>query len=108
MFDDVGNISSSVSVEDVRLSILKLMYIWQTKTDKRGIERRISGNYCLMNRKKTDKRGIERRLSGNYYLMYRKKTEKRGIERRLSGNYYLMYRKSLLSIPRLFVFFLYI
>ena len=43
----------------------------KTKTDKRGIERNISGNYCLMNRKKTDKLGIERRISGNYCLMFR-------------------------------------
>ena len=39
--------------------------MYRTKTDKRGIERRISGNQCLMNRTKTDKRGIERRISGN-------------------------------------------
>ena len=45
-----------------------------------------------MNRKKTDKRGIGRKISGNYYLMYRKKTEKRGIERRIAGNYCLMFR----------------
>jgi hypothetical protein len=39
--------------------------MYRTKTDKRGIERRLSGNYCLMYRKKTNKRGIKRRISGN-------------------------------------------
>jgi hypothetical protein len=43
----------------------------QKKIDKRGIEKRLSGNYCLMNRKKTDKRGIGRRTSDNYCLMFR-------------------------------------
>jgi hypothetical protein len=45
--------------------------MYRKKTDKRGVERRISGNYCLMYRKKTDTRGIERRISGNYCLMFR-------------------------------------
>ena len=40
-----------------------------------------------MYRKKTNKRGIERRLSGKYCLMYRKNTDKRRIERRISGSY---------------------
>ena len=35
IFDDVGNISSSVSVEDVRLSLLKLMYIWSSLPSKK-------------------------------------------------------------------------
>ena len=43
----------------------------QKKIDKRAIEKRLSGNYCLMNRKKTDKRGIGRRTSDNYCLMFR-------------------------------------
>jgi hypothetical protein len=42
-------------------------------TDKRRIERRISGSYCLIYRKKTDKRWIERRIAGNYCLMYANK-----------------------------------
>jgi hypothetical protein len=66
--------------------------MYRKKTNKWGIERRISGSYCLMYRKKTNKRGIERRLSGKYWLMYMKNTDKRGIERRISGSYCLMFR----------------
>jgi hypothetical protein len=47
--------------------------MYRYKTNKRGVERRISGNSCLMYKKKTDKRGIERRILGNYSLIYRKK-----------------------------------
>ena len=32
--------------------------MYRLKTDKRGIERRISGNNCVMYRKKTNKRGL--------------------------------------------------
>jgi hypothetical protein len=54
------------------------MYRW--KTNKRGNERRISGNYCLMYRNKTGKRRIERRISGNYCLMTGRKQINEGLK----------------------------